>query len=188
MKMRSCVTSREFARLEAQMKRLLIVLLTLLYVSPIQAQQSPHSPATQAGPDTTSAELVTLTKIWTDAMNAKDHAKLEALVAPEFGLYRWNGELMTQRLDWLDFLYHTEIKEYTVRDISARAYGEFGVVTLVCTWIGVHDGASFDIHSVMVDTWRRSSGKWQVVSRNSCTPTPASAGTPDPCPSYHYSR
>jgi hypothetical protein len=36
-----------------------------------------------------SAELVTLTKAWTDAMNAKDHEKLEALMAPEFALYHW---------------------------------------------------------------------------------------------------
>jgi hypothetical protein len=121
-------------------------------------------------------------------MNAKDHAKLEALVGPEFTLYRWNGERMAERPDWLDFLYHTEIKEYTVHDIRAKAYGEFGVVTLVCTWTGVHDGASFDIHSVMVDTWHRTNGKWQVVARNSCTPTATSAGTPSPCPLYHYSR
>lgn len=95
---------------------------------------------------------------------------------------------MAQRADWLDFLYHTEIKEYSVRDISARAYSDFGVVTLVCTWTGVHDGVPFDIHSVMVDTWRHTNGKWQVVARNSCTPTAASAGTPSLCPSYHYSR
>jgi hypothetical protein len=42
--------------------------------------------AKQASQDTTSAELVTLTNAWTDAMNAKDHAKLEALMAPEFAL------------------------------------------------------------------------------------------------------
>jgi ketosteroid isomerase-like protein len=171
------------------MKQLLVVSLAFLfYVLPAQAQQPASPPPAQANQDTASAELVTLTKAWTDAMNAKDHAKLEAFLAPEFALYRWSGERMAQRPDWLDFLYHTEIKEYTVRDISARAYGEVGVVTLVCTWTGVHDGAHFDIHSVMVDTWRHTNGKWQVVARNSCTPTAASAGTASPCPAYHYSR
>ena len=76
----------------------------------------------------------------------------------------------------------------TVRNVSARAYGEFGVVTLVSTWTGVHNGGAFDIHAVMVDTWRRTNGKWQVVARNTCTPTPDSAGTPTPCPDYHYSK
>jgi ketosteroid isomerase-like protein len=170
------------------MKQLLAVsLVLLLYLSPGRAQQ-PSSPHAEAGLGTVSDELVTLTKAWTDAMIAKDHARLEALVAPEFALYRWNGEVMTQRPDWLDFLYHTEIEEYSVRDISARAYGEFGVVTLVCSWTGLHDGSPFDAHSVMVDIWRRTDGKWQVVARNSCTPTPASAGTASPCPSYRYSR
>lgn len=171
------------------MKQLLVVALALLFSVPPGLTQQPPSPSTgQAGLDTASAELVTLTKAWTDAMNSKDHTKLEALMAPEYALYRWNGELMAPRTDWLDFLYHTEIKEYTVRNISARAYGDFGVVTLVCTWTGVHNGSPFDVHSVIVDTWRRTNGKWQVVARSSCTPTPASAGTPSPCPLYSYSR
>jgi ketosteroid isomerase-like protein len=184
-----CVRFRELANSEHPMKHLLIVSLALLsYLSWGQAPIPTSPPAVQAGPDAASAELVTSTKAWTDAMNAKDHAKLEALMAPEFALYRWNGELAAPRPDWLDFLYTTEIKEYSVRDISARAYGEFGVVTLVCTWAGVHDGRPFDLNSIIVDTWHRTNGKWQVVARNSCTPTPASADTPGPCPRYSYSR
>jgi ketosteroid isomerase-like protein len=175
--------------LEALMKQLLVVWLALLfYVSSGLAQQPANQAAAQATQDTASAALVTLTKTWTDAMNAKDHEKIEQLVAPEFALYRWNGELMSQRPDWLDFLYHTEIKEYTVRDISAKAYGDFGVVTLVCTWSGIHNGGAFDVHAVMVDTWHRTNGKWQVIARNSCTPTADSAGTAEPCPTYHYSK
>jgi hypothetical protein len=175
--------------LEALMKQLLTVLLALLfYVSSGLGQQPASQAAVQARPSTASTELVALTKTWTDAMNAKDHAKIEQLVAPEFALYRWNGELMSQRQDWLDFLYHTEIKEYTVRNISAKAYGDFGVVTLVCTWSGIHNEGAFDVHAVMVDTWHRTNGKWQVVARNSCTPTADSVGTAEPCPTYHYSK
>jgi ketosteroid isomerase-like protein len=175
--------------LEALMKQLIVVWLALFfYVSSGLGQQPASQAAAQAAQDTASTVLVTLTKAWTDAMNAKDHPKLEELVAPEFALYRWNGELMSKRSDWLDFLYHTEIKEYTVRDISAKAYGDFGVVTLVCTWSGVHNGGAFDVHAVMVDTWHRTKGKWQVVARNSCTPTADSAGTAEPCPIYHYSK
>jgi Domain of unknown function (DUF4440) len=77
---------------------------------------------------------------------------------------------------------------YTVHDISAKAYGDFGVVTLVCTWSGIHNGGAFDVHAVMVDTWHRTDGKWQVIARNSCTPNADSAGTAEPCPTYHYSE
>lgn len=171
------------------MKQLQLGLLALIfYASPGQGQSPAKPPALPANHGTVSVELVTLTKTWTDAMNAKDHVKLEALMDPEFALYRWNGELVTQRSDWLDFLYHTDIKEYTLHNISARAYGDFGVVTSVCIWNGVHAGEPFDVHSVMVDTWVRRDGRWQVITRNSCTPTPTSAGGPDPCPVYHYSR
>ena len=164
------------------MELLLAVFITLLfYASPLQAQKPVSQPATQAGLDQSSTELVTLTRIWTDAINTKDHAKLEALMVPEFALYRWSGEPLAHRTPWMDYLDHTQIKEYTVRDISARAYGEFAIVTFVCTWAGVHDGGSFDFKSIMVDTWRRTDGKWQVVARNSCSPSSTSASTPSPC-------
>jgi hypothetical protein len=134
-------------------KQILVASLALLfYAFSAKTQQPPNPPATQIRSDPSSDELVTATKTWTQAMNDKDHAKLEALVAPGFALYRWNGYRMAQRSDWLDFIYNTEIKEYTMRDINAKAYGDFGVVTSVCTWTGVHGGATFDIHSVMVDT------------------------------------
>src|SRR5580698_5098983 len=150
------------------MKQLLVVSLALLFYASLGHAQKPASPpAEQAGPDAASAELVALTKAWTDAINAKDHAKLDALMAPEFALYAWKGEVWAHRSPWLDSLDQTEIKEYTVRDISPRVYGEFAVVTSVCTWAGTHEGRAFDYHTILLDTWRRTNGKWQVIARNS---------------------
>jgi ketosteroid isomerase-like protein len=164
-------------------RQALVVVLSLLFFTPSLPSQKPESqPARQAGLDAASAELVTLTTSWTDAINAKDHAKLEALMAPEFALYRWNGEVNARRPDWLDNLDHIEIKEYTVRGVSPRIYGEIAIVTSVCTWSGVYgSGHAFNFNSIMVDTWRKTNGKWQVVARNSCSPTPAAASTPSPC-------
>jgi ketosteroid isomerase-like protein len=167
---------------EGAMRQVLAVFLGLVFVASSLPPQKPASqPAPQAGLDTATAELVALTNSWTDAIDAKDHTKLEALMAPEFALYRWNGEVLAPRPAWLDYLDHTEIKEYTVRNVSARVYGEFAVVTSVCTWAGVHDDHPFNFNSIMVDTWRRMDRKWQVVARNSCSPTPTSASTPSPC-------
>jgi hypothetical protein len=74
------------------MKQLLAVFLLLLfYVSPLQQQKSASQPTSQTGPDAASAELVALTDALTEAANANDRAKLEALIAPEFALYGWNG-------------------------------------------------------------------------------------------------
>ncbi|MGD0544830.1 MAG: nuclear transport factor 2 family protein [Candidatus Acidiferrales bacterium] len=168
------------------MKQVVAVFVGLIFcVSPLQPQKSAAQTAAQASPDAASVELVTLTNTWTDAINAKDHAKLETLMAPEFALYRWNGEVLSHRAQWLDNLDRIKINEYTVRDVSAKPYGEFAIVTSVCTWAGtwtgVSENSSFDYKSIMVDTWRRANGKWQVVARSSCSPTHASADTPSPC-------
>jgi ketosteroid isomerase-like protein len=164
------------------MKRVVVVLGLLLFTTSLPSQRPASQATPQAGLEAASAELVTLTNSWTDAVNAKDHAKLEALLAPEFALYRWNGEVNARRPDWLDNLDHIEIKEYTVRNVSPRIYGEFAVVTSVCTWAGVYgSGHPFNFNAVMVDTWRKTNGKWQVVARNSCSPNPATASTPSPC-------
>ncbi|MGD0305788.1 MAG: nuclear transport factor 2 family protein [Candidatus Acidiferrales bacterium] len=164
------------------MKQVLAILLGLLFSTSLLSIQNPASQSPpQSNPDAVSAELVTLTNSWTDAINAKDHAKLETLMAPEFALYRWNGEVLAPRPDWLEFLDATQIKEYTVRGVSPKVYGDFAVVTSVCTWAGVHNGRSFNYDSIMADTWRRSNGEWQVVARNSCSPTPTTASTPSPC-------
>jgi hypothetical protein len=69
------------------MKQLVVVFLALLfYALPLHPQKLAGPSPTQTDPDTASTELVTLTNAWNSAINAKDHAALEALMAPEFAL------------------------------------------------------------------------------------------------------
>jgi len=167
------------------MKQLLTVFIVLLFcVSPVQPQKSASQPTSQPGLDAASAELVTLTNAWTDAINAKDRAKLEALMAPEFALYGWNGELWAPRSQWLDtLLNHMELKEnaWTMRELAPKVYGDFAIVTAVGTAIYSSDGHPVNLNVVVVDTWRRTNGRWQVVARNSCRVSPTSASTASPC-------
>ena len=167
------------------MKHLLGVLLVLLlYVSAVQPQKSASQPTPQAGLDAGSAELVTLTKAWTEAINAKDRAKLEELMAPEFALYGWNGELWSPRSQWLDNLFnHMELKEsaWTTRELAPKVYGDFAIVTAAGTGFGTFDGHPFNWNVVVLDTGRRTKGRWQVVARNSCRVSPTSASTSSPC-------
>jgi len=162
---------------------LVISLAFLFYASPADAQQPANLPGEQAVQDTASAELVKLTNAWTGAAIAKDHAKLEALLAPEFALYRWDGAVMAPRSEWLDNVDHIQIKELTVRDISARAYGEFAVVTSHGIWAGAddRDRRPFNFHVIIVDTWRRTNGKWQAVARSSCRLNSDAASAASPC-------
>ena len=107
------------------MKQALALFLGLIFSASLFPPQNRVSQsAPQTNPETVSVDLVTLTNTSTDAINAKDHAKLKALLAPEFALYRWNGELLAPRPGWLEFLDDTEIKEYTVRGVSPKVYGQ----------------------------------------------------------------
>jgi hypothetical protein len=81
------------------MKRLLVFLALLFGVSSIQPQEPASKPSSPL--DAASAELVTLTNAWTDAINAKDHTKLEVLMAPEFALYAWKGEVWAHGRGWI---------------------------------------------------------------------------------------
>lgn len=166
------------------MKRVLALFLGLLFSAlSLQPQKSASQPTSVAGLDAGSTELVTLTNAWTDASNSKDRAKLEALMAPEFALYGWNGELWAARSQWLDnLLNHMEIKEpWTMRELAPKVYGDFAIVTAVGTVAYTEDGHPFKLNVVVVDTWRRTNGRWQVVARNSCRISSASASTTSPC-------
>ncbi len=162
------------------MKQLLAVFLVLFfYASPLQPQSPVSQPTSQAGLDATSAELVTLTNAWTEAINANDRAKLEALVAPEFAAYGWNGELWAVRSPWLDNVHF--YSGNTLREISPRVYGDFAIVTSVATFVVTYDGHPSNITAVLVDTWRRTNGRWQVVTRTICRTGSTSSSPASPC-------
>ncbi len=162
------------------MKQLLAVFLVLfLYASPVQSPNSASQPASQPGPDAASAELVTLTNAWTDAINANDRAKLEEFLAPEFALYAWSGKLWTTRSPWLDNVRF--YSENTLHEISPRVYGDFAIVTSSTTFVVTRDRHPSNMTAILVDTWRRTNGRWQVVARNSCRVSPTSTSAASPC-------
>jgi ketosteroid isomerase-like protein len=91
-------------------------------------------------------------------------------MAPEYALYGWSGELSAPRSQWLDNLFnHVKIRENTLRELTPRVYGDFAIVTSVGTWAGTWDGEPFNQKTIVVDTWRRTNGRWQVVTRTSHT-------------------
>jgi ketosteroid isomerase-like protein len=155
------------------MKRAMPIFLAVLFTSlPLESQQAANRPALQsAAQGATGAELITLTKAWINAVNAKDRPKLEALMAPDFTLYGWDGELWAKRPQWLENLFHiySKIDAYEHKDIAPRVYGDFANVTSTWYWRGTRSGEPFEEHGYVVDTWRKANGRWQVVSRTSVT-------------------
>jgi hypothetical protein len=161
------------------MKQLLAVFLVLLfYMSPVRSQESASQPTSQTL-DAAPAELVTSTNAWTEAINANDRAELEALIAPEFSAYGWSGKLWATRSQWLDNVHF--YSESTLHEISPRVYGDFAIVTSVATFVFIDDGHRANLKAILVDTWRRMNGRWQVVTRTICRVSPTSSSTASTC-------
>jgi ketosteroid isomerase-like protein len=164
------------------MKQLLAVFLVLLfYMSPVQPQESASQATSQTVLDAASAELVTSTNAWTEAINANDRAKLEALIAPEFAAYGWSGKLRATRSQWLDNVHF--YSKSTLHGISPRVYGDFAIVTSVATFVITDDSHPYNLKAILVDTWRRMNGRWQVVTRTICGVSPTSSSTVSTCSS-----
>jgi ketosteroid isomerase-like protein len=116
------------------------------------------------------SQLVELSKRWSTAMNGHDRAKLEELMAPEFVLHKWDNTRNIARAAWFDFLFnHIKISEFEQTAIVAHVYGDVGVVTskFPITRGTFDDKPMGELHGYLMDVWRRTNGRWQVVSRTS---------------------
>jgi len=133
--------------------------------------QSANSPATAPTPvpGSPEAELVSLMNEWSSAILAKDRAKLEALMSPEFTLQGWGGSWQVERPQWLDNTLHSyNIEKYHHADVVPHVYGDFAAITSKWYWRGTrgHDEKKpFEEHGYCVDLWRQAGGRWQVLSR-----------------------
>ena len=121
-------------------------------------------------PTQQEAELIRLSREWMHvALIEKDELKLRKLMAPEFTLQIWDASRAPQVLEsWLNMLLHrlSDLElEYT--SLSARVFGEVGIVYSAFSWSGTMDGNAFSDSGFMADFWSKQSGFWQVVARRS---------------------
>lgn len=117
-------------------------------------------------------ELVRLTLEWTDAINAKDRTKLDTFMAPSFVLHPWDWSWQVERERWLNNLFdQLDIRAYSHSAIKAQVFGDVAAVTSNWYWRGARgpSGARkpFEEHGYCLDMWKRTEGRWQVVSRTS---------------------
>ena len=139
------------------------------------SRASPHTPAAAQPsstyePTTDEAALIRLSKEWMQvALVDKDEQRLRSLMAPEFALQIWDASRAAQDLDtWMHTLLHrlagVEL-EYT--SLSARVFGDIGIVYSAFWWKGTMDGQPFTDTGFMADVWSRQSGSWRVIARRS---------------------
>jgi hypothetical protein len=148
------------------MKNLISVCSAILLTTTIHAEQA-SSPSPAAG--SPEAQLVFLTNEWTAAILAKDRTKLELLMAPNYKLQGWDGSWQVERPQWLENTFTSyEIAEYHHSNIVPHIYGDVAAVTSKWYWRGQRgrgEKKSFEEHGYVLDVWRRSGDRWQVVSR-----------------------
>ena len=130
---------------------------------------SPPAAVPTPAPGSPEAKLVSLTNEWTAAILAKNRAKLEALMSPEFTLQGWDGSWQVERSQWLENTFQSyDIAEYHHSDIVPHVYGDVAAITSKWYWRGKRgrdEKKPFEEHGYCVDMWRQVSGTWQVVSR-----------------------
>lgn len=127
-------------------------------------------PASTYQPTPDEAELIRLSHEWMHvALIERDERRLRSLMAPEYTLQVWDASRAVQDLDtWMHtLLQRLAAIEFTYTSLSARVFGDIGVVYSAFWWKGTMDGQPFMDSGFMADVWSRQSGSWQVVARRS---------------------
>ena len=138
------------------------------FVPPRTPAAAQPSSTYQPTPD--EEALIHLSQEWMHvALVEKDERRLRSLMAPEFTLQIWDASLAAQDLDtWMHtLLQRLAAVELKYTSLSARVFGDIGIVYSAFWWKGTMDGQPFTDAGFMADVWSRLSGSWQVVARRS---------------------
>ena len=133
--------------------------------SPSLAAQRPANAEDQAA-------IAALEADWSRAFLAKDYARIEEIVAPEFKLLGWrDGELgTTNRQVWMANTRRFDFKVYETTLLDVVVVDDTAVATVAGNWtIGMGDRVRPNSRFLVTDTWVRRDGRWQVILRNAQT-------------------
>lgn len=110
-------------------------------------------------------ELVGLSHDLVRAVQERDPARLETLLAREFTLLGAAGELDREGLIAAAAGRYV-IEEFSYEEIDAEVYGDTAVVVSRYRQTARLDGADVSAHLHMTDVWTRRDGRWQIVRRH----------------------
>ena len=121
------------------------------------------------GPDDDRAELARLEQEWMEAMQARDRARLDELVAPgfRFTAIHLNPEPMT-REQWMGAAlegYH--ITTFAYEEMEIDVFGDTAVIHARYSQIASYATVNLSNVFRLTDVWSRIDGRWQVVARHS---------------------
>ena len=126
-------------------------------------------------------ELVGLSHDLVRAVQERDPARLETLLAREFTLLGAAGELDREGLIAAAAGSYV-IEEFAYEEIDPEVYGDTAVVVSRYRQTARLDGADVSARLHMTDVWIRRDGRWQIVRRHATvTVLDGSAAAVDGC-------
>lgn len=129
---------------------------------------------------TLAEEITALAERWMGAWVAQDRATLEAILAPDYALIvSATPTVLMDRQTWLATCDRYIAEHFTYRDVVVRQLApDMAVMSSVAVFAAAIDGIDRSGELFLVDVWQRGgTGGWQVCTRYSSQPEPASRST-----------
>lgn len=111
-------------------------------------------------------ELTAAEREWMEAVQRKDLAALERIVAPEY-VYTASGHGRWSRQRWMETVPIYDIHRFAFHAVDVRAYGDVAAVLAHYEQEASVAGARRSGEFLLTDVWVRRNGAWQVVARSS---------------------
>lgn len=123
--------------------------------------------ASQAGatapPISTQRSLKTLSVALMDAVERKDRAALNNLVASDFALQMPGESKITPRDKWIANALARDWSDFRYENIVVRMHGDSATVSSKLRFRV--SPIPFALDSGVVDSWERRNGRWQITGR-----------------------
>lgn len=120
-------------------------------------------------PDEDREELARLEQEWMSAMQRRDAARLEELVAPEFAFTAVHIEPdPMSREAWISAaLGGYVISSFYYDTMDVVVAGDTGIIHALYSQVAIFNGQNLSARFRLTDVWTRRDGTWQVVARHS---------------------
>jgi ketosteroid isomerase-like protein len=112
-------------------------------------------------------QLVKVERNWNEAMKNRDKPALSALCAEDYLYTGDDGKTINRAFYISEVTTHVKVIRYTLSSVSARSYGDTGIVH--GEWDGTveADGQSAEIKLRFTDTFVRRDNRWWAVASQS---------------------
>jgi ketosteroid isomerase-like protein len=114
----------------------------------------------------TNVELAALGQGWMEAVQRKDVAALEQILASEYA-YTASGQGRKSRAQWLETLPIYDIHRFEFTEVDVRDYGDVAVLISRYRQDASVGGVPRSGEFLLTDVWVRRDGRWQVAARSS---------------------